>query len=52
VQASYERLRADGVSFNAPPLHLTEGAMAGHTIVYLRDPDGVQLELMQEPKES
>lgn len=50
VQAVYERLSGRGVTFNAPPLHLTDGAMAGHTIVYLRDPDGIQLELMQEPQ--
>lgn len=49
VNESYKRLSAQGVSFNAPPLRLEEGAMAGHTIVYLRDPDGIQLELMQEP---
>lgn len=49
VQASYDRLTAAGFAFNAPPLHLHDGVMAGHTIVYLRDPEGIQLELMQEP---
>lgn len=49
VNESYKRLSDQGVLFNAPPLRLEEGAMAGHTIVYLRDPDGIQLELMQEP---
>jgi len=39
----YERLRAEGVKFNSKPYNLGSG-----NIVYMRDPDGVTIELMQK----
>lgn len=50
AQAVFEELSADGVAFNAPPMTLEEGDLAGHTFAYFRDPDGIQLELMELPK--
>ncbi len=50
VQQSYEELLARGIEFNAPPLTFTSEeseAIAGVTIAYFRDPDGVQLEMLQ-----
>ena len=38
----YERLKGEGVTFNSQPYNL-----GGGLIVYMRDPDGVTLELMQ-----
>ncbi len=38
----YERLKGEGVTFNSKPYNL-----GGGLIVYMRDPDGVTLELMQ-----
>jgi len=44
------RLTAKGVKFNAPPLHIDSGPLAGCTFAYFPDPDGVQLELFQVAK--
>ena len=38
----YERLVREGVKFNTPPLNLGQGI-----IVYMRDPDGNTVELME-----
>jgi catechol 2,3-dioxygenase-like lactoylglutathione lyase family enzyme len=44
------RLRAAGVdSFLSPPIEVDTGANAGGRALYLRDPDGVLLELFQPP---
>ena len=52
IQAAYVDLSARGVQFNAPPYTFTaadSASIAGVTIAYFRDPDGVQLELVQMP---
>lgn len=49
MDAAYETLVSRGATFNAPPEELTEGSMAGSKWAYLRDPDGIQLELWQRP---
>lgn len=52
IQATYEKMSSAGVKFNAPPYTFTAGdseAIAGVTITYFRDPDGVQLEMVQVP---
>jgi len=51
IAALYERLRAAGVDFYSPPVEVDTGANAGGVGVYLRDPDGITLELFQRPKE-
>lgn len=46
VDAIYERLK-DEVVFNSPPQTVPNGPWAGGRVVYLRDPDGTCLELVQ-----
>ena len=43
VMEMYERLKAEGVVFNSKPWRLSAGI-----VVYMRDPDGVTVELMQK----
>ena len=51
VGALHERLRSAGVDFYSDPVLVDTGANAGGVGVYLRDPDGITLELVQRPKE-
>lgn len=51
IAALHERLRAAGVDFYSDPVLVDTGANAGGVGVYLRDPDGITLELFQRPKE-
>ncbi|MBO1901512.1 VOC family protein [Leucobacter weissii] len=50
MEEAYRALTERGAVFNAPPVTLSEGALAGSQWAYLRDPDGVQLELWQWPR--
>jgi catechol 2,3-dioxygenase-like lactoylglutathione lyase family enzyme len=50
MAAAAEHLRAHGVTFNAPPFPIPAGPLAGSTVLYFRDPDGIQLELFERPK--
>ncbi len=51
LPALYERLLAAGIdSFFSPPIEVDTGANAGGLALYLRDPDGVIIELFQPPK--
>jgi len=52
VAALSERLRAAGIDFYSDPIPVDTGANAGGVGVYLRDPDGITLELFQRPKEA
>jgi catechol 2,3-dioxygenase-like lactoylglutathione lyase family enzyme len=47
----HEHMRAAGVEFYSDPVQVDTGANAGGIGVYLRDPDGITLELFQRPKE-
>jgi catechol 2,3-dioxygenase-like lactoylglutathione lyase family enzyme len=49
LQAAYEDLGSRGVEFLAPPLLIEEGPLEGCSFVYLRDPNGVTLELFETP---
>jgi catechol 2,3-dioxygenase-like lactoylglutathione lyase family enzyme len=49
IDEAYQRLTARGITFNTPPVHLTEGPLAGCAFCYFPDPDGIQLELFQAP---
>jgi catechol 2,3-dioxygenase-like lactoylglutathione lyase family enzyme len=49
IRAAYEELVVRGISFNSPPLQIDGGPLAGCSFVYFTDPDGVQLELFEEP---
>ena len=45
----YERLLAARVEFTSPPVLVDQGVNAGGYGVYLRDPDGIIVELFQPP---
>ena len=47
LDAAYSDLLAKGAVFNAPPITLDSGVHAGAKWAYLRDPDGIQLEIWQ-----
>lgn len=49
VHAWHEKLSAAGVPFNSPPVLITSQANYGAWGAYLRDPDGITLELRQPP---
>ena len=45
----HERLSAAGVEFFSEPVYIDHGVNEGGRAVYLRDPDGIILELFQPP---
>jgi catechol 2,3-dioxygenase-like lactoylglutathione lyase family enzyme len=46
----YERLRREGVtSFVSPPVEVDTGINTGGYALYVRDPDGIMVELFQPP---
>ena len=50
MESTYSTLEQRGAVFNAPPVTLTEGDLAGSQWAYLRDPDGIQLEIWAWPE--
>jgi catechol 2,3-dioxygenase-like lactoylglutathione lyase family enzyme len=50
MDVAYATLLERGAIFNAPPVTLTDGDLAGSRWAYLRDPDGIQLEIWASPK--
>lgn len=53
LPALYERLRERGVtSFVSPPVEVDTGINAGGYALYLRDPDGITVELFQPPTQA
>jgi catechol 2,3-dioxygenase-like lactoylglutathione lyase family enzyme len=50
LDAAYKRLREAGADFVSPPVEIESGANKGGFGLYLRDPDGVTLELFQPPR--
>jgi catechol 2,3-dioxygenase-like lactoylglutathione lyase family enzyme len=51
IDAAYADLAAKGAEFISEPLRITDGRHAGRAIVYLRDPDGITLELLEDADE-
>jgi catechol 2,3-dioxygenase-like lactoylglutathione lyase family enzyme len=49
LAATYERLRDAGVDFFSPPVEVDTGINTGGYSLYLRDPDGIPMELFQPP---
>lgn len=49
LRGLFKRLSAAGVEFYSEPVLVDTGANAGGSGVYLRDPDGVTLELFEPP---
>ena len=47
VEATYSRLVHEGVEFISSPQVITEGAFAGYSCAYCRDPDGLIVEITQ-----
>jgi len=48
IRKVYQELKNKGVKFNAPPNIVKEGPMKGWIWTYFKDPDGAQLELVEE----
>jgi catechol 2,3-dioxygenase-like lactoylglutathione lyase family enzyme len=48
VYKMYDELTKKGVKFNNPPVENTEGPMKGMIWCYFSDPDGAQLELVEQ----
>ena len=50
LDAACERIRAYGTEYrSAAPVPLTSGAHAGGRSIYIRDPDGITIELLELP---
>ena len=50
LDAACERIRAYGTEYrSAAPVPLTSGAHAGGRSIYIRDPDGITVELLELP---
>ena len=49
LEAAYQDLLEKGAVFNAPPVTLNSGVLIGSKWAYLRDPDGIQLEIWESP---
>jgi len=49
LQEMYPRLKEAGVEFVSEPIYLDEGPNTGGWAVYMKDPDGIILELFQPP---
>jgi catechol 2,3-dioxygenase-like lactoylglutathione lyase family enzyme len=47
LEAAFDRLSAEGVVFESPPISIEEGAFAGGKWCYCTDPDGIPVELTQ-----
>ena len=46
----YAELKAKGIQFKSPPMEVPAGPNKGTLAVYMTDPDGITLELIQSPK--
>ena len=50
VEAEWRRLGEAGASFASPePVTIQDGPWAGSKVIYMRDPDGITIELMETP---
>jgi catechol 2,3-dioxygenase-like lactoylglutathione lyase family enzyme len=47
IDEEYRRLAGHGVEFISPPVDISEGMNKGGRACYLKDPDGITLELFQ-----
>ena len=48
VHSMYNELKEKGIKFNNPPITIKEGPMKGWIWVYFSDPDGAQLEFVEQ----
>lgn len=49
IETAYQELKIKGITLYSSPFHITGGPLDGHAFFYLKDPDGITLELMQTP---
>ena len=47
IRAAYEHCKSNGAEFYSEPFHIEGGPLDGCWFVYMRDPDGITLELFQ-----
>jgi catechol 2,3-dioxygenase-like lactoylglutathione lyase family enzyme len=47
LRAMYPHLQAAGVEFISPPIYLDQGPNKGGWALYMKDPDGIVVELLQ-----
>jgi catechol 2,3-dioxygenase-like lactoylglutathione lyase family enzyme len=47
IQVAYQELLAKGANFYSEPVLVADGPLAGCSFAYLRDPDGLTLEIFQ-----
>lgn len=52
LQPFYEKLKAAGVEFISTPTYLDQGPNKGGWALYMKDPDGIVIELMQPAQKS
>lgn len=50
LEAIYERLKANGVDFVSEVQHSDSGRIKGGKVVYMLDPDGIRVELIELPR--
>jgi catechol 2,3-dioxygenase-like lactoylglutathione lyase family enzyme len=48
IDAAYEELLAKGAEFYSPPFRIDSGPLAGCAFAYLKDPDGITLEIFEQ----
>jgi len=48
IDAAYAELVAKGADFYSAPIWIADGPLAGCAFAYLRDPDGITLEIFQQ----
>jgi catechol 2,3-dioxygenase-like lactoylglutathione lyase family enzyme len=52
VEAEWRRLGEAGATFaSREPVTIRQGSWAGSKVIYMRDPDGITIELMETPPE-
>ncbi len=51
IEEAYARMTANGIAFTAPPHHIDGGPLDGCSFAYFSDPDGLTLEIFQDPRE-
>lgn len=51
LDAHYESLLARGVEFLSPPQTAEPGPISGRRVIYMKDPDGIRVEMLQLPAE-
>jgi hypothetical protein len=47
LNAIYEAIKDEGITFVSGPVEVDTGANAGGAALYLKDPDGITMELFQ-----